>query len=63
MKTIIITKDGERLSFVTQQYEIGLYCIINDDPSQQHTFDVSEKEFHKNIRKLYIEKGGQIVNE
>lgn len=36
--------------FRTQQYEIGTYLIINDDPSKQMGIDATEKEFHKELR-------------
>jgi len=48
---IKVDKTGETIAYRTQQYEIGLYVIENDDPSRQYCIDsVSEVEFHKTIR-------------
>ena len=53
--------NNKELTFVTQQYEIGTYCIINNDPSQQFGLDVKEEIFHKDLRIDVIKNGDQIL--
>ena len=58
--TKIQTKDGQSLTFLTQQYEVGLYCIVNNDPSQQFGVDEDEEKFHKNLHKQATKNGDKI---
>ena len=51
MYTKIQTKEGKELLFTTQQYEVGLYIIINNDPSKQFTIDTKERDFHIELRR------------
>jgi hypothetical protein len=44
-------KTGIITFFRTQQYEIGTYLIIDDDPYKQMSLDVKEEIFHQRIRK------------
>lgn len=53
MITYFIGDDGKEHKAVTQQYEVGLYCIIDSDPKQQFGTPLEEKEFHKKLRKQY----------
>lgn len=53
MITTIIGDDGNEHSVVTQQYEIGLYVIVDSDPSQQGCVYTEEKEYHKMLRMAY----------
>ena len=43
-------KTKEITEFQTQQYSIGLYLIINNDPAQQFNLDAKEQDFHDEIR-------------
>lgn len=61
MYTTIETKEGEKLTFLTQQYTIGIYCIINNDPSQQFGIDTKEVAFHKKIRKQAIKNNDKFI--
>jgi hypothetical protein len=60
--TTIKTKEGEKINFTTQQYEVGTYCIINNDPSQQFGIDENEIKFHKKIQKQ-AKKNGDVILE
>ena len=53
MITVIIGDDNKEHTITTQQYQVGLYVIIDNDPAQQGCLDVEEKEFHKKIREDY----------
>lgn len=48
-----IIDDNEEHEIVTQQYEVGLYVIIDHDPTQQFCLDVEEKKYHKKLREEY----------
>lgn len=61
MYTKIKTNEGNVLTFLTQQYEIGTYCIINNDPSQQFGVDKKEDIFHKEIRIKCIKSGDKLI--
>jgi len=43
-------KTGKITEFQTQQYDVGLYVIVDNDPSQQFNLDVKEQVFHDKIR-------------
>ena len=53
MITVIIGDDNKEHTIVTQQYEVGLYVIVDNDPSQQGGSDIEEKEYHKMLRENY----------
>lgn len=59
--TIIETKEGEKLNFTTQQYKIGTYCIINNDPSQQFGVSMDEIKFHKKIQRQAKKNNDEII--
>ena len=61
MITYAEESNGNKLKFVTQQYEIGTYCIINDDVNQQFGVDAKEIDFHKDIREQITKSGGKIL--
>jgi hypothetical protein len=61
MFTKILTKEGEELNFVTQQYSVGTYVIINNDPSKQFGVDMKEDEYHKKLRITCIKGGDTLV--
>ena len=64
MITVIKNKEDEEISFTTQQYEVGLYLIINNNPAKQYSLNVhDEKEWHKSLRKGILEKGEEIILE
>lgn len=64
MITTILTKENKKVTFTTQQYEVGLYLIINNDPAKQYTLNThDEKEWHKSLRKGILEKGEEIILE
>lgn len=64
MITTILTKENKKVTFTTQQYEVGLYLIINNDPAKQYNLNVhDEKEWHKSLRKGILEKGEEIILE
>lgn len=43
-------KTGKTLKVQTQQYTIGTYVIIDDDPNQQFGLDIDEKQYHEDIK-------------
>lgn len=53
MITVFIGDDGKKHKLVTQQYEIGTYCIVDSDPAQQLGVESEESQIHKTIRELY----------
>lgn len=53
MITTIIDDKHKEHKIVTQQYQIGTYVIIDNDPAQQFSTNASEIEFHKLIRERY----------
>lgn len=53
MITVIIDDDNEEHEIVTQQYQVGLYVIIDHDPAQQFGLDIEEKEYHRKLREEY----------
>lgn len=54
-------KDGDKLRFVTQQYEIGTYIAVYKDdnsmPEDQRGINMEEMKFHRQLRRN-IEKAG-----
>lgn len=59
MITTIIGDDGYEHSVVTQQYQVGLYVIIDSNPSQQGGVDMEEKNITKCLEKninLFLKK-------
>lgn len=63
MVTKIKDKRGNIITFRTQQYSIGTYIIINDDPSHQGCLDVGENMLHIRIRSRHKELGSEIIFE
>lgn len=61
MYTKIKAKDGKETLFLTQQYEIGTYCIIDNDPGKQFGVDEKEEVFHAGIRKKVIKMGDTLL--
>ena len=63
MQTKIETTDGE-CTFITQQYEIGLYVAIYQGGRcvSQNTSNKKEEAFHKSIRKKALKQGHKILD-
>ena len=57
--TKIIEKDGSVTTINTEDYVIGTYVIINNDPGKQFCVDMSEKEYHKKMREYAIKNENQ----
>ena len=55
-------KINKDISFVTQQYEVGTYVIINNDPAMQFGISIKEEEYHKKIRIKAIKVGYTIIS-
>lgn len=55
--TTIKTKQGQEYTFLTQQYQVGLYVIINGDPATQEALQIKEKVYHHRLRKIADEEG------
>lgn len=53
MITVFIGDDGKKHKLVTQQYEMGTYCIVDSDPAQQFGIAAEEPEIHKKVREQY----------
>jgi hypothetical protein len=62
MYTNIETKSGEKISFLTQQYQVGLYCIINGDSSKQFGIDAKDADFHAEVRKKALKNGDTLLS-
>lgn len=45
-----VKETGEFTSFRSEQFGVGLYVIINNDPAQQFNLDNTEQNFHDDIR-------------
>lgn len=58
--TVIETKLKHELAFVTQQHQVGLYVIINNDPTSQFGVDMSEEKYHKGLIRKAIKMGDSI---
>jgi len=57
--SFVDVKDDIKMSAVTQQYQVGTYCIYNGDPSLQCNMTPSQIRSHqKELRRL--EKEGKI---
>lgn len=60
--------NGTIIEHVTQQYTIGTYIIINNDPSLQGSSQLTEEKYHLQLRKKVIKDkdakliGGTILN-
>ena len=53
MITTIIDNEHKEHKIVTQQYQVGTYVIIDNDPAQQFGVNTSEVKYHKLLRKRY----------
>lgn len=61
--TKIIAKDGSITTINTQEYAIGTYVIINNDPAIQFGIEESEIDYHTRIRECAIKNGAKISEE
>ena len=61
MYTNIKTKEGKTLNVTTQQYIVGTYVIVNNDPSQQFGVNEPEEKFHLKLRKRCLNSGDKLV--
>jgi hypothetical protein len=59
--TKIMTAEGKELNFITQQYEVGLYVIVNNNSSAQFDVSDSERDFHKKLQKKAKKNGDTIL--
>lgn len=50
MITTIIDENNKEHTITTQQYEVGLYVIVDNDPAQQFSLNATEEEYHKWLR-------------
>ena len=50
------------MEFNTQQYQVGTYVIINNDPAKQFTSGIDENRYHCAIRLECLKRGGKILN-
>jgi hypothetical protein len=62
MFTIIKEPDGTETNIVTQEYEVGTYIIINNDPSLQSGSVLKEIPYHIKIRKAALKQGASIIS-
>ena len=62
MFTKIKTKEGKELNFVTQQYGLGLYIIVNNNPSLQDSSLLKEEAYHKQLRIKAIKSGDTLID-
>lgn len=62
MFTKIKTKEGKELNFVTKQYELCLYIIVNNNPALQSSSLLKEEAYHKRLRIKAIKSGDTLVD-
>lgn len=63
MFTKIKTVEGIKIFFRTQQYESGVYVIVNDEPFNQWVErNISERDWHIKLRRKYIKNNGIILD-
>ena len=62
MYTKIKETDGTITVIASQQYEIGLYVIINNNPALQFTSNLPENEFHRRIRHNALKRDAVILD-
>lgn len=48
-----IIDNGVEHKILTEQYEVGLYVIEDDNSAKQYSLDAEEIEFHKELRSKY----------
>lgn len=54
MITVFIdSEDNSKHTLVTQQYEIGTYCIIDSNPQEQFGVEDDETTVHKKFRERF----------
>ena len=51
MITIVIDDKHKEHKIVTQQYEVGCYIIVDNNPATQCCVQTSEVKYHKWLRK------------
>lgn len=59
---ITIKETGGVITHVTQQYKVGTYIIINNDPALQGTSAFKERDYHITLRKKVLKGGDLITN-
>lgn len=62
MFTTIKTKKGEELNFVTQQYTLGLYIIVNNNSALQGSSLLKEEIYHKQLRIKALKNGDTLID-
>lgn len=60
MYSILINSAGVETTFTTQQYMVGTYIIVNNDPRLQSSTQLPEETFHIKIRTKCLKDGGTI---
>ncbi|HSH24870.1 MAG TPA: hypothetical protein VLA13_04955 [Massilibacterium sp.] len=59
--SFIIKDENKKVSFLSQLYKVGIYAIINGDPSQQLSLTPKKvAKMEKNL--IAMEKKGLIIN-
>jgi len=61
MVTIIKNKEGKELTFQTQQYETGLYLIIDNNPALQYNLQTTEEKYHKKLITTAIKQRDEVT--
>jgi len=61
MFTKIKTKEGKEFSIVTQQYVVGTYVIINNNPALQFGVKIPEEKYHLKIRTEALKNGDTLL--
>ena len=55
--------DGKPNFFNTNQWSVGVYVIINNDPKTQYCIhNITEREFHIKLRRDCLKSGGTILD-
>lgn len=53
MHTTFIDENGVKHNATTQQYEVGVYVIIDSDPSKQFGIEIDERRYHEILRGMF----------
>jgi len=59
---IQITNTKKIHTFVTKQYEVGTYVIIDNDPALQGGVTIKERDYHIKIRKETLKNKDSIID-
>jgi len=62
MFTEIQNKDNSITSIVTQQYAVGTYIIINNNPTLQGSSPKKERDYHIYLRRKVLKNKDLIIN-